>query len=247
MMVRAILPVPVGFAERRDAVFTSVAGISPLARVVRALGSRCDVVVAVAGPLFDAVREVLGAEQYSMVRVVLAEPPGERAQCLAAGLQGLAGGAGAVVHDLAWPLVGAATVDRIVATLRSGAVAVMPAGAVTDSVKVVSAEGLLTGTLDRSQLRRVQFPRGFDADLLAGLVKRSESGPFDELEAVLSAGTPLTLIDCDEEALGVELPRDADYLAAVIEGRQDLSGQRHDRAGPGEDVARQRHPGDTSP
>lgn len=224
MTVRAILPVPAGFAERRGAVFTSVAGKSPLARVVGALEKRCDVVVAVAAPLFDAAREVLAGEQYSTVNVVVAEPPGERVHCLGAGLRGLVGGASVVVHDIAWPLVGAATVDRIVATLRSGAVAVMPAGPVTDSVKVVNAEGLLTGTLDRSQLRAVQFPCGFDADVLAGLVKRSGSGSFDELEAVLSAGTPLTLIEGDEEALGVELPRDTDYLAAVIEGRQDLSG-----------------------
>jgi len=245
--VRAILPVPVGFAERRDAVFTSVAGMSPLARVVGALEKRCDVVVAAAAPLFDAVREVLAGEQYSTVSVVVAEPPGERVQCLAAGLRGLAGGAGVVVHDIAWPLVGAATVDRIVATLRSGAVAVMPAGPVTDSVKVVSAEGVLAGTLDRSQLRTVQFPRGFDADVLAGLVNRSGSGSFDELEEVLSAGTPLTLIEGDDEALGVELPRDAHYLAALIDGRQNLSGQPRDREGQREDVAQQRYPGDKSP
>jgi len=57
--VTAILPVPVGLAERRDAVFAQVAGTSPLVRVVRALEKRCDVVVAAAEPLAEAVRAAL--------------------------------------------------------------------------------------------------------------------------------------------------------------------------------------------
>jgi len=223
--VTAVLPVPARFDERRDAVFASVAGTSPLVRVVRALGDVGDVVVAVAGPLFDAVREALAGEQHSTVRVVAAQSPGERVQCVAAGLRGLVDGDDVVLHDIDWPMVGAGTLDRIVATLRDGAVAVMPAGPVTDSVKVIGADGLLTASLDRSQLRTVQYPRGFDVEVLALLVKRSRSGRFDELEEVLSAGTPLTLIDGDDEALSVELPCDTDYLAALIEGRQDLAGR----------------------
>jgi len=223
--VTAVLPVPARFDERRDAVFTSVAGTSPLVRVVRALGDVGDVVVAVAGPLFDAVREALAGDQYSTVRVVAAESPGERVECVAAGLRGLVDGNDVVVHDIEWPIVGVGTLDRIVAALRDGAVAVMPTRPVTDSIKVIGADGVLTATLDRSQLRTAQYPRGFDADVLALLVKRNGSGTFDELEAALSAGTPLTLVEGDDEALSVELPRDTDYLAALIEGRQDLTGR----------------------
>lgn len=225
MSVTAVLPVPARFDERRDAVFTSVAGTSPLVRVVRALGDVGDVVVAVAGPLFDAVREALAGDQYSTVRVVAAESPGERVECVAAGLRGLVDGNDVVVHDIEWPIVGVGTLDRIVAALRDGAVAVMPTRPVTDSIKVIGADGVLTATLDRSQLRTAQYPRGFDADVLALLVKRNGSGTFDELEAALSAGTPLTLVEGDDEALSVELPRDTDYLAALIEGRQDLTGR----------------------
>ena len=235
MTVTAILPLPVGLAERRGAVFASVAGMSPLVRVVRALEKRCDVVVATAESLADAVRAALVGQGLSRVRVVVSASPGERAQCVAAGLAELADGDDfvvhdvvvhdVVVHDIEWPIVKAGTLDRIVAALRDGAVAVMPTCPVTDSVKVIGAGGVLTATLDRSQLRTVQYPRGFDADVLALLVKRSGSGTFDELEAVLSAGTPLTLIEGDDEALSVELPRDTDYLAALIESRQDLAGR----------------------
>lgn len=236
MTVTAILPVPVGFAERRAAVFASVAGMSPLVRILRTLESRCDVVIATAGALADAVGEALAGQGFARTRVVVSESPGERSQCVAAGLRGIASGDHVVVHDIEWPIVGVETLDRIVAALHEGAAAVMPASPVTDSVKAIGVAGLLTSTLDRSKLRTVQYPRGFDAEVLSLLVKQNTSATFDELESALSAGTRLTLLAGDEDALSVELPRDADYLAALIESRQDPIGRRGD-------AARQPHPG----
>ena len=225
MSVAAIVPVPVRFTERPAAVLAAVAGRSPLERIVRSLAETADVVVAVAEQLREPVRQALAGQEFSAVRIVVAESPGERAQCVAAGLRELVGRPHVVVHDIEWPLIGAGVLDRIVATLRGGAVAVMPARPVTDSVKAVSAVGLVTATLDRAQLRTVQYPRGFTADVLAVLVAQNDSAPFDELEAALSAGTAVTLIDGDDEALRVELPRDSDYLAALIEGRRDLTAE----------------------
>jgi len=223
VVVTAIVPVPARFAERREAVFASVAGLTPLVRVVLALAEAGDVVVAAAEPLADAVRETFVGKHFSAVRVVVSESPGERVQCVGAGLRALADGAHVVVHNIEWPMVGAGVLKRIVTTLDEGAVAVMPARPVTDSVKAVSPDGVVTGTLDRTRLRAVHYPRGFDAEVLALLVQRCESGSFDEFEAALSAGTPVTLIQGDDEALSVELPRDAGYLAALIEGRHDLT------------------------
>ncbi|MCB0951029.1 MAG: 2-C-methyl-D-erythritol 4-phosphate cytidylyltransferase [Mycobacterium sp.] len=224
MTATAVLPVPCGFAERPGAVFAAVAGVSPLVRIVRVLEERCDVVVATAGLLAEAVREALVSQDFSRTRVVVSAPPGDRAQCVAAALQGLARGDRVVVHDIAWPMVGTDVLDRLASTLGDGAVAVMPAHPVTDSVKTVDAHGVLTSTLDRSQLRTVQYPRGFDAEVLTALLPPSGTGPFDELEAALSAGVAITFIAGDDEALSVELPGDADYLAALIEGRQNLAG-----------------------
>lgn len=222
MTVTAILPVPVRFTRRREAVFAAVAGTSPLDRAVRALEVTGDVVIAVAGPLADQVREALAGQSFSRVRVVVSEPPGERVHCVAAGLAIVADTSHVVVHDIEWPTAGTGVVDRVAAALREGAVAVMPSCPVTDSVKSVDPDGALTATLDRSQLRTVQYPRGFAADVLAQLVGLHRSGPFDELEAALSAGVPVSLIDGDAEALRVELPRDTDYLAALITTRRDL-------------------------
>jgi len=46
---------------------------------------------------------------------------------------------------------------------------------------------------------------------------------FDDLDAVLSAHATLHLVTGDPHAFGVELPRDADYLAAVMASRQSGS------------------------
>lgn len=205
-------------------MFAPVAGMSPLVRVVRALERAGDVVVAAAGTLADDVGEALVGQTGPNVRVVVPESPGDRAHCVAAALTTIAGGGDVIVHDIEWPLVGADTVDRIVASLTSGAIAVMPVRPVTDSVKSVGANGIVTGTLDRAQLRTVQYPRGFDADVLALLVDRNVSGSFDEVDAALDTGIAVTLIEGDDEALSVALPRDSDYLAALIAGRRDVAG-----------------------
>ncbi|MGB3352364.1 MAG: 2-C-methyl-D-erythritol 4-phosphate cytidylyltransferase [Mycobacterium sp.] len=215
----AVVPLPVEYAERRDAVFVPVAGLSPLVRVVQALVEVGDVVVAASRPVAALAVEVLVGQDLSGVRVVEAEAPGDRARCVAAGLRAVDTNGHVVLHDIAWPMVGADTLKEIVARLQDGSVAVMPVLPVTDSVKAVDALGVVTATEERSLLRTVQYPRGFAADVLAMLVRPADTGSFDELEAALTAGIPLTLIDGDDEALSVELPGDADYLAAVIAGR----------------------------
>jgi 2-C-methyl-D-erythritol 4-phosphate cytidylyltransferase len=92
----------------------------------------------------------------------------------------------------------------------------MPVLAVTDSVKAVDARGSVTGTLDRSTLRAVQYPRGFTADQLSQLLAGRTSDEFDELDAALHIGTPITLVDGDSDAFVVELPRDAAFVEAIL-------------------------------
>jgi 2-C-methyl-D-erythritol 4-phosphate cytidylyltransferase len=93
---------------------------------------------------------------------------------------------------------------------------VMPALAVTDSVKAVDARGSVTGTLDRSMLRAVQYPRGFAVAQLSQLLAGCTSDEFDELDESLRTGTPITLVDGDSEAFAVELPRDTAFVEAII-------------------------------
>jgi 2-C-methyl-D-erythritol 4-phosphate cytidylyltransferase len=100
----------------------------------------------------------------------------------------------------------------------------MPARPVTDSIKAVEADGIVTATLDRSSLRTVQYPRGFAAEVLALLVNRNDTADFDELEATLSGGVPVAIVDGDDDAFHVELRDGTSYLGAFIESRQGPPG-----------------------
>jgi 2-C-methyl-D-erythritol 4-phosphate cytidylyltransferase len=121
-----------------------------------------------------------------------------------------------LIHDIRRPLAPAALRDRVIAELREGSTVVMPALPLTDSVKAVDARGSVTGTLDRSTLQAVQYPRGFASDRLAQLLTGRKSEEFDELEEAIRAGVPITMVDGDPDAFVVDLPADAAFVEAVI-------------------------------
>ncbi|HET7665873.1 MAG TPA: 2-C-methyl-D-erythritol 4-phosphate cytidylyltransferase [Mycobacterium sp.] len=212
----AILPLPAAYAE---ATFAALAGEAPLTRVARTMLGAA--VVAVAEPLADAVREALAAQGLPAVDVVVADSPGLRAQCLAAALQHLTDTPRHVlIHDIRRPLAAAPVRDRVIAALSAGDEVVMPALAVTDSVKAVDARGSVTATLDRSTLQVVQYPRGFTAEALSRLLAGRASDDCDELGEALRTGTPITIVDGDADAFAVELPRDTAFIEAIIACRQ---------------------------
>jgi 2-C-methyl-D-erythritol 4-phosphate cytidylyltransferase len=211
----AIVPLPATFADNAAAAFDPLAGEAPLARVVRTM--RGAAVVAVAEPLVGAALECLAAHGLSAVGVAVAEGPGSRAQCLAAGLHYLKDQPRHVlIHDIRRPLAPVGLGDRVIDGLRAGNPVVMPMLAVTDSVKAVDASGSVTGTLDRSTLRAVQYPRGFAADQLSRLLAGRTSDEFDELDESLRTATPITFVDGDPDAFVVELPRDAAFVEAIL-------------------------------
>lgn len=211
----AIVPLPEMYMDNVAAVVDRLAGEAPLARVVRAM--RGTAVVAVTEPLVGAIRESLAAHGLSSVGVAAAEGPGSRAQCLAAGLDHLKDPPRHVlIHDIRRPLAPDGVRDRVIAGLLAGSSVVMPAIAVTDSVKAVDERGSVTGTLDRSMLRAVQYPRGFSAGQLSRLLAGRASDEFDELDESLRSGTPITIVDGDADAFAVELPRDAAFVEAII-------------------------------
>jgi 2-C-methyl-D-erythritol 4-phosphate cytidylyltransferase len=222
-----IVPLPISVADNRAAAFQPLAGKAALPRVVRglldAVAEPSRVVVAAAEVLVDDVRESLAP--HGLASVTLAEVAGRatRGRCLAAALEHLESQALSaryiLVHDISQPLMSADLRDRVIAALRSGSSVVMPALGVTDSVKTIDARGSVTGTLDRSVLRAVQYPRGFAADRLAQLLSGSVSEEFDELDAVTRAGAPVTVVEGDADGFRAELPRDARFVEAIIASR----------------------------
>jgi 2-C-methyl-D-erythritol 4-phosphate cytidylyltransferase len=224
--VSAIVPLPITVADNKAAAFVPLAGQPPLTRVVRAMlgGVPESVVVAAAEPLISDVRESLAAHGLSSVGMVAVKGQGLRAHCVAAALEYLAGKSLSahyvLIGDIRRPLASADLRDRVAAALRSGADVVMPALPLTDSVKAIDARGSVTGTLDRSTLRAVQYPRGFTVDQLSLLLAGRTSDEFDELEEALRAGASITIVEGDPDAFVTELPRDAAFVDAIIACRR---------------------------
>jgi 2-C-methyl-D-erythritol 4-phosphate cytidylyltransferase len=225
MTTGAIVPLASGVDPA--AVFTVVGGEHVLVRVVRAMLGRNRVsesrtVIVSAVPLAAGVRECLAASGLSEVAVTVAPAPGDRWHCLRAGLDYLAQQAfppdQVLLGDHRHPLAHAGVTDRVIAGLDGGDPVVMPAVLVTDSVKAIDSLGSVRGTVDRTGLRVVQFPRGFTTFALSNLIGDGGADDFDELDAALRAGVPIATVDGEADALRVELPADAELLAATTAG-----------------------------
>jgi 2-C-methyl-D-erythritol 4-phosphate cytidylyltransferase len=216
----AIVPVPATVADNKSAAFAPLAGETALVRVVRAaLGGDASVVVAAAESLVESCQKQLAAQGLSSYRMVPADGPGTRADCLAAGLAHTSARF-VVVHDIRRPLVSSALQTRVVVALRAGNPIVMPALPLTDSVKAVDADASVTATLERSALQTVQYPRGFTTHVLSELLAHRVSDDFDELEEALARRVAITVVDGDPDAFVVELPGDTAFVEAIIASRR---------------------------
>jgi 2-C-methyl-D-erythritol 4-phosphate cytidylyltransferase/2-C-methyl-D-erythritol 2,4-cyclodiphosphate synthase len=134
-----------------------------------------------------------------------------------AGLEALSTSAPDIVliHDAARPFCSAELVSRaITACAETGAA--IPALEVTDTIKRVDAQGRVTGTVDRSELRSVQTPQAFNfAALLDAHRKAAEGGrqDFTDDAALFEwAGHKVTVFA--GESGNVKLTTDEDFAKA---------------------------------
>lgn len=164
-----------------------------------------------------------------------------RAQSVARALAALDSPAEYVlVHDAARCLVPARVTAAVVAALQAGERAVVPVLPVNDTVRGVDAQGHSTGTVDRSGLRAVQTPQGFDAELLvsvnrqAGLLELDDHGALtpvgrgadpegitDDASLIerFARNVPVTLVAGHDESLKITRAFDLVTARAVLEER----------------------------
>lgn len=129
-----------------------------------------------------------------------------------------------LVHDAARPFTPAAVFDRVVAALRAGSQAVIPATPVTDTIKVVGTHETVEATLERARLRAVQTPQGFRLKTLLELHERfaargdQESDAFgDDAGLAEAAGIPVTVVPGSPRSLKITVPFDLEIAKLLLE------------------------------
>lgn len=163
-------------------------------------------------------------------RALLADAPlpitfvhggGERADSVWAGLQTI-GEEDAVVliHDAARALTPPAMIARVAQTVLDGAPAVIPVLPVSDTIKIVDAERVVS-TPDRSSLRAVQTPQGFDLATLRGANEKYFSGQqefiaTDDASLMEWFGVPVATVPGDQLALKITTPMDLTLATAIL-------------------------------
>ncbi len=116
-----------------------------------------------------------------------------------------------LVHDGARPLASDAIFNDVVAAVRGGADAAVPAVPVTDTIRRRSG-----GVVDRAELVEVQTPQGFRAaSLRAAHAAGGEA--TDDATLVETAGGTVVLVDGDRCNLKLTTPLDLDLAAALLD------------------------------
>jgi len=118
-----------------------------------------------------------------------------------------------LVHDAARPLLEDSVVGRVVAALGEGWDGAVPALPVSDTVKRVDGERVVE-TLPRDQLRVVQTPQAFVADVLRGALTGSDW--TDCSAAVEAAGGRVKIVEGDPRLLKITDEADLERVAAIL-------------------------------
>ncbi len=122
-----------------------------------------------------------------------------------------------LVHDAARPLVPAAVVTRVVGALQAGALAVVPALPVVDSIREASAGSSIV--VDRARLRAVQTPQGFELRTLRDAHEHVEVTGMDvtdDAAACEAVGVAVVLVDGDRRSLKITEPIDMVVAEAIL-------------------------------
>lgn len=127
-----------------------------------------------------------------------------------------------LIHDAARPLLTRALVTTVIdAVLAGNSDAVVPALAVTDTLKLVS-DGMVIETVDRSQLVAVQTPQAFRLPLLreAHLVDPDDDAT-DDAGLVERVGGTVAVVPGDRINIKITHAGDLELAELLIKGTQD--------------------------
>lgn len=153
------------------------------------------IVERVAGVASDAVTVVPGGD--------------ERQHSVAAGLAALGDDVEVVlVHDAARCLTPPELFGRVVNAVRRTKGGVIPALPVSDTIKRVTADDLVLGTVDRADLVHVQTPQGFPRAALDAAYAAATTALTDDAAVFAEAGGAVTVVEGEARAFKITTPWD---------------------------------------
>ncbi|AFV88667.1 2-C-methyl-D-erythritol 4-phosphate cytidylyltransferase [Acidipropionibacterium acidipropionici ATCC 4875] len=150
-----------------------------------------------------------------------------------------------LIHDAVRPLVPAYVVKDVIEALGAGAEAVTPSVPVIDTIRCVDSE-TASHVVDRSTLRAVQTPQGFDRQVITECHDRLAADGLDVTDDVTCCehyGYRVTLVEGSRMALKITEPLDLDIAETLVKataGAGHHSGRRVRRAIKGLDPRRSR-------
>jgi len=136
-----------------------------------------------------------------------------------------------LVHDGARPLASDALIERVKkSAIKHGSG--VPALPITDTVKRVNVQGLGVETLQRSVLRVVQTPQGFQRKLLVSAHREVIGPASDDASLLEQLDIPVHLVEGEVDNIKLTMPGDLERAEML------LANQRQPRVGLGYDVHR---------
>ncbi|MFC5993741.1 2-C-methyl-D-erythritol 4-phosphate cytidylyltransferase [Pseudonocardia hispaniensis] len=222
MSVIAVVPAA-GSGQRLGAgvpkAFVPIDGVPILVHAVTGLlasGVVDRVLVAVPAGQVEAARTLLdgrpvgvlagGADRTESVRCAL-----DTLDDLSAGI--------VVVHDAARPFAPPGLTAAVVDAVRSGHPAVVPALPLADTVKQVDGDGRVQVTVDRSTLRTIQTPQGFDLALLRRahrIAASTGSAATDDAGLVEALGEPVHTVPGHPAAFKITTAWDRELAELLV-------------------------------
>jgi 2-C-methyl-D-erythritol 4-phosphate cytidylyltransferase/2-C-methyl-D-erythritol 2,4-cyclodiphosphate synthase len=158
----------------------------------------------------------------------VAQGGAERSQSVRAGLAALPDCDAVLIHDAARPCVSARVIRDVIAALATHAGAA-PGLAVSDALWT-GADGIVTGTPDRSGLFAAQTPQGFLRTAIVAAHAAYDGIAADDVAVARAAGLMVAIIPGDADNIKITTAADFARAARILESRMDI------RTGNGFDV-----------
>lgn len=210
--------------------FAEVGGATILEHSLRGLAAvdAAIVLVVPAGWEADAAaiaaRAGVGADTHDGAPARVVVGGATRADSVAAGLAAAGDARWVLVHDAARALTPPAQVERVMAALQAGAHAVVPVLPVVDTVREAH-DGALGAIVDRSRLRAMQTPQGFEAALLRQAYAASGDARVastDDAQLVQALGEAVVPVEGFELAFKITTQADA-HRAELLLAAEETS------------------------